>query len=136
MAKYGIAEIILECLIVFLAEVEKVSVILSDYLQDSIMIMLHDIRLPFTSVSVAVSQATILAFAATTFSCIGFVVDTPVVVSMTSPKKIVRTLTHVSFRRSNTYVTPAKKLVFTITRCFWEVGRRCKSDLQKIQISL
>ena len=55
MAKYGIAEIILECLIVFLAEVEKVSVILSDYFQDSIMIMLHEIRLPFTSVSVAVS---------------------------------------------------------------------------------
>ena len=131
MAKYGIADIILECLIVFLAEVEKLQVILSDYFQNSIMIMLHEIRLPFTSVSVAVSQATFLVLAALTFMCSLTVGSTLVVVSMTFPEMTVRTLTLVSFRRSNTYVTPAAMeyafgVVFTITRCFWKVERGCK----------
>ena len=103
------------------------------------IIMFHESMLLFTSVSLAVASATILFRAASTFKFTWIILvwiqrfNTLVVFSITIFEIhighiIQRTLTHVSFRRSNTYVTPAGVVTkqFTFTARFWEVGREFK----------
>ena len=102
----------------------------------------HEIKLPFTSVSLAVASAAILARAASAFKFIWIVVDvvntaykrTLYGFSRTSQNNIlsinVRTLAHVSFRRSNTYVTPAGT-PFTITGRFLEAKRGLKKRFKE-----
>ena len=100
--------------------------------------MFHEIRLPFISVPFAVASATILVLAASAFKFIWIVAvvvnaalkRTLFVYSRTCPEIIVRTLAHVSFRRSNTYVTPAGT-PFTITGRFLEAKRGLKKRFKE-----
>ena len=108
----------------------------------NVSLWFHEIKLPFTSVSLAVASAAILARAASAFKFIWIVVDvvntaykrTLYGFSRTSQNNIlsinVRTLAHVSFRRSNTYVTPAGT-PFTITGRFLEAKRGLKKRFKE-----